>query len=337
MGFMAEKQKIEGKIAVVKRIVLIVIAVLLAGLCVFSFFCPGDTWKYYFKKPDVAKRNEGELRIHFIDVGQGDATLLEFPDGKNMLIDGGNGRTETATTILRYLNALKIDRLEYLLVTHADSDHCGGLDVILKYKEVAAAYLPCTKPMSNDEYAAFYSALLDEECQTEYSSRKIHIESSDPSYPYTLAFLYPYTSDVGEELETETATNDSSAVVWLDYFGTSALFSGDASEDVEEALLRDDRLGLFEGRGVQLDSTEIFKVAHHGSSSSNSVEFLKYLNVKTSVISCGKNNIYGHPTEKVRNALKEVHSEIYRTDESGNIVITISPNGSYVVDTIENK
>ena len=153
MGYRAEKLEIEGKIKVVKRVALGVVLVVLTGLCVFSAFMPADTWKHYVGKPEIDKRGEGELRIHFLDVGQGDSTLIELPDGKIVLIDGGNAQEENSTKILRYLNALKIDTIDHLVVSHADSDHCGGLKTVVENKKILTAYLPNTKPTVNAEYS----------------------------------------------------------------------------------------------------------------------------------------------------------------------------------------
>jgi len=334
MGYASEKEKIEKRIRLLKRVGLGVLIAVLLFLSVFSLFVPPQTWKYHVAKPKISQRKQGELRIHFLDVGQGDCTLVELPDGKTALIDGGDGSESTATTILRYLNALDVDAIDYLVVTHADSDHCGGLDKVVKYKKIKNAYLPKTLPSVNDEYAELYAALVEEDCALSYSSRKIDISTAH-SYSYTLSFLYPYTADVEGE-ETATESNDSSAVVWLDYQGVSALFTGDVSSEVEKKLMQDHALGAFENRGVDLPSTEIIKIAHHGSNDSTSEEFLRFLGVETAAISCGKNNLYGHPSDDVLTRLQTVNAKVYRTDKNGNITITIKQDGTYGVKTLKN-
>lgn len=333
MSYFTEKLKVEEKIKKLKIILAIILSVLLLGLIIFSAFVPPFTWKYHVSKPKIGKRLDGELRLHFLDVGQGDATLIELPDGKIMLIDGGDGEASTAKHIMRYLNALKIKTIDYLLLTHADSDHCGALDVVLECKEVQNVFLPNTKETVNTEYAQFSAALLKEECNVTFSSRKIVLDGAG-GYPYTLSFLYPYSLDVEEGHEQQEENNDSSAVVWLDYQGVSTLFMGDAPMEIEEILIRDDHLGLFESRGVDLSSTEILKVAHHGSQYSTGVEFLQHLNIKTAVISCGEGNLYGHPTVEVLERLQAVNANIYRTDKDKDVVITISTDGKYTTDFI---
>ena len=331
MGYAAEKEKVEKKVKKWKHVLFFVAVGFIAALFVFSCFYPFASWKYYFSLPKVGKRQADELRIHFLDVGQGDSTIIELPDGKIMLIDGGNGSQETKKVILRYLNALKIDVIDYLVVTHADEDHCGGLDEVLTFKEVRKAFLPVRLPSESAEYGEFYAKLLEEDCAWEFSRREIDLSVSGES-GYTLKFLYPYTYDVEQEIEMET--NDSSCVIWLDYQGASALFTGDAPFETEEKLMRDFRLGLLP-RDVSLSDTEILKVAHHGSRYSTSSKFIEFLGVETAVISCGENNPYKHPSDEVLENLQRSGASVYRTDESGSLIFTLSKTGEYTASVLK--
>lgn len=339
MGYRAKKLKVEGDIKILKRVLLGVLLFMLVGLAVFSAFVPPNTWKYRVGLPSVGKRDAGELRIHFLDVGQGDCSIIELPDGKVMMIDGGDGRASTEKTVLRYLNALKINVIDYLIVTHADADHCGSLDKVLKYKKVLKAYLPLSSPENDSEYAQFYAALLRKEISYVYTSRKEFVVCQETeTYPYQISFLYPYSGDKEEIIDNEglilsEKENYYSAVIWLDYFGSSALFTGDAPQAVEEALIRDAEFGMFDDRGVDLKSTEILKVAHHGSEDATSADFLDYLNVKTAVISCGAKNAYNHPTTAVLNRLHERNVDTYRTDFKGYVTVTMKTSGEYFVRT----
>ncbi len=333
-----EKEKAAAKGRKIKAIILAIVVFLMAGLCIFSAFYPASTWKYYVGLPDVSKRKEGELRIHFLDVGQGDCALVEFPDGRTMMIDGGDGKAEHTKTILRYINALKIDTLDFLLLTHSDSDHCGGLAEIMEVKGAKTVYIPEIKDVNiNREYAEFYASVAESDARIIYSERYLRI-FSEGEYPYSLVFLSPYRAGnpggspydkVNGGDYTENDLNDTSAVVWLDYFGTSTLFCGDATSRIEETLIRDAELNFFEDYGVRLDSTEILKVSHHGSATGTGEEFVKYLGVETAIISCGKDNLYGHPSAEVCDGLAAAGSKVYRTDQSGNIMISVFPNGSY--------
>ena len=322
MGYEAEKREIEQRIKRLKTIALFFVIAILGALCIISFWLPAETWKYCFALPQTGKSDEGEMRVHFLDVGQGDCSIVELPDGKVMLIDGGAG-DESATILMRYLNALKIDVIDYLLITHTDSDHCGGLQKVVRYKQVKRAFLPLTSATSNQAYAAVYTEIMEQGCQWQYSARSVNL-SSDGENPYTLRFLYPYT------LQTEIfeSINASSAVVWLDYRGASVLFTGDAPRATEEILMRDHRLKLLD-ESINLKETELLKVAHHGSADATGADFLEYLGVKQAVISCGKDNIYGHPTEQVLSALSSQNVEVYRTDELGSLIWTVSSTGKY--------
>ena len=152
---------------------------------------------------------------------------------------------------------------------------------------------------------------------------------------FRLAFLYPYSKDVFEDAETDT--NESSSVVWLDYCGVSALFTGDAPLETENLLMQDDKLNVFDTVEVSLTDTEILKVSHHGSADSTSLDFLQYLGVETAVISCGKNNVYGHPSETVQTNLLAAGAKTYVTAEVGNVVVTVGQEGLYTVKTVLNK
>ncbi len=323
MGYRAKKIESERRKRLIKIILLCVLVFLFLGVCVFSFFVPVSEWKYRIKKPDIPARQEGEMRLHFLSVGQGESSIVELPDGKVMLIDGGPSEDESQKTILRYLNALSIDTIDYLVVTHTDADHCGALQTVVEQKTVLNAYLPGTYDSTDRVYAGFYTALAKTTCLRQKASRRVVVSGDET--PYTFAFLHP------RELDTDV----DSSVLWLDYMGASALFTGDAGMETEALLMRDDgELDLFSDYGVQLSQTEILSVGHHGSAYSTSREFVEYLGVKTAVISCGKDNVYGHPTAEVLTRLKDVGATTYRTDTDGHILVTIAKDGTYTTETI---
>ena len=254
MNYRQEKEKAAAKGRKIKAIILAIVVFLTAGLCIFSAFYPASTWKYYVGLPDVPKRKEGELRIHFLDVGQGDCTLIEFPDGRTMMIDGGDGKAEHTKTILRYINALKIDTLDFLLLTHSDSDHCGGLSDVLELFGAKHIYMPyCPDETINASYAAFTSAVR----KAARKGTAVHISQTfsaivsedEECFYYAMILLpLPYESEnsayralVNEN--SDSAANDASAVVYLEYAGVRFLFTGDIGENVENGLVRD--YGIF--------------------------------------------------------------------------------------------
>ena len=325
MGYAAEKKKAERKWNKLKLILLVcTLSAVFVG-AVLSFFLPSWSWKYRVCLPDVDKRADGELRVNFLDVGQGDATLIELPDGKIALIDGGNGDTATEYALMRYLYALRIDTIDYLIVTHADEDHCGGLDVVLKGLTVKNAYIPLSSAHANKEYEEFYEALTKEEnCQVAYAKNGLKMRGEN----YEFVFLYPFANEVETAIDGnrnfDEDANAYSAVVWLEYNGVGALFTGDLPARQEERLLQAQTLGLLP---VDISNTEIIKTGHHGSNDSTSAELLTAIGVKTAVISCGE-NAYGHPDERLLQRLQTAGVEIYRTDTQGSIVISVQKDST---------
>lgn len=320
MNYAGEREIAIRKKRKAKIIVLAVVAVLVVVLTVLSCYIPMGTWKYRVNLPKVAKRAEGDLRVHFLDVGQGDATVIELPDGKTVLVDGGDDTDPHKTALLRYLNALKIDTIDYLIVTHADADHCGGLDAVLKYKRVLKAYVPDSNLVTGVQYQEFYSALEKEDCEKVTLSR-MKITSDEP---YTLSVLSPYEA-FGEEDVTED--NTRSGVVWLSYQGVSALFMGDAPAEVETALVTEAKNGLLREFAPKLSKTQIIKVSHHGSNTATTENFLRYVQAETAVISCGKDNVYGHPAKSTLDVLQAGGVTAYRTDTQGHIMVTVFGTG----------
>ncbi len=326
MGYKAQKEKREEKKIMLKRAVFCLFAFLVLALVAFSFHLPPESWEYYFSLPTVREKKEGELRVHFIDVGQGDCTLIELPDGKVALIDGGDSATSTKRKVMRYLNALDIDTVDYLIVTHTDKDHCGSLTEVFKYKKVVNAYLSNSYTEKDVTYAKVYAAALEEDCEMILPSRAVALNVADAEYQFR--FLTPYGVEAAGEYSEE------SAVLWLEYKGVRFLFCGDMDENAEERLLRDDRLGVLPMGKDMLANTQFLKVAHHGSGTSTSQEFVAHIQAKVAVISCGKDNPYGHPSQSTMERLESSGAKVYRTDVLGDIVATVKSDGYYLVEEL---
>ena len=325
MGFRAEKLKLERKIGKIKIICLAVFAVIFTAFILFSCFCPPETWKYHVAKPSVEKNGEGELRITYLNVGQGDATLIRFPDGQVMLIDGGAEGGDSSLSLMRYLNAAKIDTIDYLVLTHTDSDHSGGLVEVVKYKEVKKAYLPFVSSVNvNNAFSRLCTQLQKKNVPIFTADRSFKVDSLLEEYPYSVHCLSP---NVGAQ-ESENS-NENSCVVYLSYGEFGALFCGDAPSSIEEKIIREYSLGLLNIDG--LCDTEILKVSHHGSSNGTSTEFLNFLGVENAVISVGENNPYGHPSTDVLVRLQANGTNVFRTDKNGHILAVVSSDGNYTL------
>ena len=257
------------------------------------------------------------MRIHFLSVGQGDMTVVEFPEGDLLVVDAGDGSFEHADKAYRYLKGLSFRSLS-LLITHADADHCGGAEDILKRLGADKLYLPA-EGSEDDVYQSILERAEKIGCPAEQLSRYGVIAQPCGAYAVCISPLS----------QGESSDNDSSTVLYLRYGQTSVLLTGDISSARERRLMReyalDHTIFDMDGYTVRLEETDILKVAHHGSSASSCEEWLGLLDVSDAIISCGEDNAYGHPHSETLERLSEHADAIYRTDELGDIVVSVTP------------
>lgn len=247
-----------------------------------------------------------ELRVSFIDVGQGDSEFIELPNGETMLIDAGTN--ETGKNVVDYIKSLGYTSIDYVVGTHPHEDHIGGLDDVIKTFDIGSIYMPKVTADTKT-----FEDVLD---AAESKNLMINTAKSGVSIMNTedlsIKFLAP-------TLDSYENTNDYSAVVKVVYGETSYLFTGDA-EEFSENLITDDV------------NADVLKVGHHGSSTSTSTEFLKKVSPSSAVISCGKDNSYGHPHSETLQKLADMGTAVYRTDELGTIV-SVSDGKTITFDT----
>ena len=327
-----------------KKVASLIGAVALIAFVIVSFLVPPDTWKYRVGKPKIPNRGEGELRVHFLAVGQGDCTVIELPDGKTMVIDGGDGADEHTRYILRYLYALGVKSPDYLVATHTDGDHTGGLAEMVSVKGAGEIFMPYVTYEAGSAFDEFSVAAKKKGISYTFSHRGISLSSREGEFPYELCFLSPLSKDTPDgEYETanekkgeDSAVNDTSAVIYLDYFGSDALFCGDITAEKERAILREARAGLIkcDGKEISLSDVEILKAAHHGSAGSSGEEFIRGIGVRDAVISVGKNNAYSHPSTDVLGRFERNGVKVHRTDYDGTIIATLKPNGTYSIENL---
>ena len=291
---MTNKQKIK------KIIKILIIMFILTISCVF--YKPIDKFfiSFFNEKFNVIFKQEN-LIVHYINVGQGDAIAVNLPNGEVLLIDAGPLNSNVAYTNYlkeKVLNASLNNNVDYLILTHADSDHCAGTRKLLNEFNVEKIYLP-TKESSTQTYTELLT-YINNNCTSEVISRELSL--SVDGCIIEIMGLYDFDD-----------TNESSAVLKLSYMNKSFLFMADVSSKVETLLINE--------YGNKLDC-DVLKVAHHGSKTSTSLEFLEIVTPEYSVISVGQNS-YGHPTQIVLNNLQSVNSRILRTDRDDNIIFTL--------------
>ncbi|HDK7138769.1 TPA: MBL fold metallo-hydrolase [Clostridium botulinum] len=239
-----------------------------------------------------------ELKVHYIDVGQGDSILVQTKD-KNILIDAGTRKS--SDSLISYLKKQHIKKLDYVIATHPHEDHIGGMPKVIEEFEISNFYAP-KKTTNTKIFKDMILQLKKKNLKINVAKKGISLDLSNNS---SLDFLAP----VKDNYEN---TNDSSAVVKLTHGNTKFLFTGDAEKTSEKDILNSN----------EDLSSNVLKVGHHGSHSSSSKEFLDKINPKIAIISCGKNNDYGHPHKETMKELNKRNIEVYRTDIDGNIVLT---------------
>ena len=261
---------------------------------VFSLYL---IWENFYKDtPQVSDYNQ--LKVHYIDVGQGDSCFIELPNGENMLIDGGESKY--ADDVSKYISALSYSKIDYLVATHGDSDHIGSLYKIFEDFDVENCY------------TSFYGA---ESKTYERFCEAVENEGIDLNTPYANEFIID-TENLDIEVlgpiknQRYKDKNDASVVLMISYYDKDFLFTGDASY----GWLEDYNIG----------DIEVLKVSHHGSYTGTSKELINEIRPEYSVISVGQNNRYNHPHDSVIRLLR--NSTVYETSKKGCIIASCDKN-----------
>lgn len=292
---MAEKLTKRKKQKLIKYTIGAVCLIILA--LIWYFINPNENENYEVPK--------GTAEIHFIDVGQGDATLIKVGD-KNVLID--TGEKSAKDELLAYLNDHSVKEIEYFVVTHFDTDHFGnGIDVLENY-DVKKLLIP-----DQVKTTASYENFIDKATEQQ-ESKDIEVLNANEMIgekllinELELTILAPLKDDYDD-------SNDFSIVLMARYGNKRVLLSGDAEKEAEE-----DIVSKYSTNDLNCD---VFKLGHHGSRTSSSQELLDLATPEYVVASCGVDNKYGHPHSEVLKRIKGM--KLYRTDEQGSIVFSIS-------------
>jgi len=262
----------------------------------------------------------GELEVTAIDVGQGDSLLVVSPEGRTMLVDAGGpvgGVTEAATAsnafdvgeeiVSPYLWSRRIRRLDVIVLSHAHSDHMGGMSAVLRN------FRPRELWVGVDPNSEAYRALLAEAAALGTTVRHLRTGDNVPWGGAQVKVLAPEPNYVNPG----DPTNNDSLVIRVEYGKSSALLEGDAEAPSEQVML---------ARG--LAPVTLLKVGHHGSRTSTTLNFLAALTPKDAVVSVGKGNTFGHPRFEVITRIAAAGTRLYRTDEFGLTTFLLSRDGT---------
>jgi beta-lactamase superfamily II metal-dependent hydrolase len=303
---MARKRKRYQKInpaAVLVILILILIAYIVMILFESQSNGPGSVDSHApasnTSEITVSSGELGSVEYHFIDVGQGDSTLIRTPEG-DILIDAGENSAEE--DLKAYLDLQGVEVLYYAIFTHPDSDHIGGADMVLAEYEVKNVIKPELEK-DTTVYKRMMDAIAAEGC-TVYNAL--------PGETYSLGEfdMFVFGPDPNNK---ELDSNNSSIVIKATWGNTTAMLTGDAEKPAEESILK-----TFSA--AELGSM-LLKMGHHGSKTSSTDAWLAAVNPKIAIISCGLNNKYGHPhAEVLARIAPYVGDQIYRTDLLGSIV-----------------
>lgn len=247
------------------------------------------------KDEDVIS-NVYEGQLHFINTGNSDAILIR-QGGEAVLIDGGDNDDEE--TVVNYLKDIGVKELKYVIATHPDADHIGGLDAVINSIPVEAVYVS-----NGDANTKTYSDFI-----TAMSNKNLY-----PSVPLLGTEFYLGTSKF-KVLSAANLKDPNDNSIVLEYVNGNdkILLMGDVGTNIE--------------RIINVEEVDLIKIGHHGSNTSSGVNFIKKINPKYAVITVGKNNRYGHPNKETMQTLKKENVEVHRSDECGNILFKSTGNG----------
>ncbi|WP_419959705.1 MBL fold metallo-hydrolase [Psychrobacillus sp. BM2] len=267
-------------------LVCICIVILLSG-------CTQNQQSNTSQTPAEARK---EMKVHFLDVGQGDSIFIQSPNGKNLLVDGST--KQAGKDVVDYLRKQGVEKLDYVVATHPDADHIGGLISVLNSISIKH-FVDSGKVHTSQTYEEMLQLILDKDIPFIVPNVGDNISLDDE--------LDIKVLNVGAESDDN---NEASIVLKITYGEISFLLMGDADTVVEKEILE----------RVNVEAT-VLKAGHHGSDTSSSEEFVEAVNPKVTILSYGKDNSYGHPDAEVMSRLEQIKTQIYGTAEVGNIVV----------------
>lgn len=258
--------------------------------------------------PRPAAWADEPLRVEFLAVGQGDATLIVSPTGKTVLVDGGP--PERAESLLSALRARKRQSIDLVVLTHRHADHLGGLTAVVRGFEVRM-FMDAPFPHPTPLYAMLVRALEEKKVPVRQAQVGRIVDLGGETRLMVLAPIEPLITG------SRSDVNANSVVLRLDHGRVRVLLAGDAESTTERRLLAE---------GVDVRAT-VLKLAHHGSRFSSTFSFLQAVQPEVAIVSAGLGNRYGHPHPQTLDRLAKAGMRIYRTDVDGSITLTSDGRG----------
>ncbi len=313
-----------------------VICVLFAALAITNVFVPVKYLTAYL----VARqeREEGVLTVTFLDVGYGDCTLCELPDGKTLLIDGGDGSYPNNLAILRKLNSRGIDKIDYLVCSSVLGEYCGGIAEIVKYKEVGTVFMPA---VNNTYITQAYSSAADalQNCGASLLTSQYGAGASGEDYFFTFLSPSPPENPSGyyaalNSSATQVNMLNASAILWLEYAGTSFAFTSSAGGEALSAAVEDYKIITASGGSyapvgdfcVRLEDCDVVSVPGHGRQECTSASWYDMLKPSLAVISVGE-NYSGYPSAQALADIGSAVSSPLLTSVHGDITVKVTAQG----------
>lgn len=241
------------------------------------------------------EESENDLYVYFIDVGQADSILI-VNNNQSCLIDAGNN--QDGEKVVSFIKSKGISKIDYIIGTHPHEDHIGGLDDVINNFEIGKIFLPDIQTTTK----TFEDVLI----AIEKKDYKIYSLKTKDIFNVGNAEFEVKTDSIIDKNNLNLSCN----IIKMEFNNVKFLFTGDAETENEKLI-------------SNWEQIDFLKVAHHGSSTSTSDKFIKQIRPKYSIISVGKNNDYRHPTKEVLKRLKQINSQIYRTDEKGTIQVIV--------------
>lgn len=270
---------------------------------------------------------ENCLEVHFIDIGQGDAIAIMFPDGKNMLIDAGSGTNASKATKEEYLNYLQHNlnistTIDYFIITHPDADHVNmASEVLDKYDVKNIYYNDYSYATPTKTYQTFMTKAAEEPGANAYAIGANPATYTVTGDDYSVDIYASGYTRFQEEAVEQNNRNILSIMCVLTYGQRKVVFTGDAEVPTEKFFM--ETVG-----GTSLD-VDVLKVGHHGSYSCTSEEFLNFIKPEYAVISCDNGQAYHHPHPETMNRLFNYGITTYRTNRHGDIVLYVDLDGDF--------